>query len=416
MGLDVAALTVVSNVVHRGDGMNVTVFGFDSGEELTEHPSTCRETLTGPWQRCVRPGPARRRAARRSLLRDLPRALASTSGVESRRSIRLYTRLQVPVLPSGPGAAVLRGMSTNVWHIGTYVRTMLERIGSVSGRREAPHAARQSRLAPVSSRPPINRTLGSPQSGCKRAHISGSIPPDPSRDRLTDQPECRGWAQGWRAAFAATAGHGRGARSLTGTVPRRVLAHSGHYARPFLQTAAALAQRPLARARLCCPRCHHYYGLSRQSRCLPTTSRFAVIRRVFAIRSGLGWYRDLPRFATSILRSVPPPIRRGALRVHASDFFPAGAGLRLPLTGSALPTPQLALSAPERELLVDTITTLQRSLDAAAPSVGRPLDQPTSTRNWPGRRDLCVRAFARGDRPPSAPDMTTWAHRTSPRA
>jgi quercetin dioxygenase-like cupin family protein len=28
---------VVSEVLHRGDGMNVTVFGFDSGEELTEH-------------------------------------------------------------------------------------------------------------------------------------------------------------------------------------------------------------------------------------------------------------------------------------------------------------------------------------------------------------------------------------------
>jgi len=28
---------VVSKVIHRGDGMNVTVFGFDSGEELTEH-------------------------------------------------------------------------------------------------------------------------------------------------------------------------------------------------------------------------------------------------------------------------------------------------------------------------------------------------------------------------------------------
>jgi quercetin dioxygenase-like cupin family protein len=28
---------VVSKVVRRGDGMNVTVFGFDSGEELTEH-------------------------------------------------------------------------------------------------------------------------------------------------------------------------------------------------------------------------------------------------------------------------------------------------------------------------------------------------------------------------------------------
>ncbi len=28
---------VVSKVVHRGDGLNVTVFGFDAGEELTEH-------------------------------------------------------------------------------------------------------------------------------------------------------------------------------------------------------------------------------------------------------------------------------------------------------------------------------------------------------------------------------------------
>ena len=28
---------VVSKVVHRGDGMNVTVFGFDAGQELTEH-------------------------------------------------------------------------------------------------------------------------------------------------------------------------------------------------------------------------------------------------------------------------------------------------------------------------------------------------------------------------------------------
>jgi quercetin dioxygenase-like cupin family protein len=30
---------VVSKVVHRGDGMNVTVFGFDSGEGLSEYQS-----------------------------------------------------------------------------------------------------------------------------------------------------------------------------------------------------------------------------------------------------------------------------------------------------------------------------------------------------------------------------------------
>jgi quercetin dioxygenase-like cupin family protein len=28
---------VVSKVVHRGDGLDVTVFGFDAGEGLTEH-------------------------------------------------------------------------------------------------------------------------------------------------------------------------------------------------------------------------------------------------------------------------------------------------------------------------------------------------------------------------------------------
>jgi quercetin dioxygenase-like cupin family protein len=30
---------VVSRVVHRGDGLDVTVFGFDTGEQLTEHTS-----------------------------------------------------------------------------------------------------------------------------------------------------------------------------------------------------------------------------------------------------------------------------------------------------------------------------------------------------------------------------------------
>jgi quercetin dioxygenase-like cupin family protein len=30
---------VVSKVVHRGDGLNVTVFAFDTGEQLSEHTS-----------------------------------------------------------------------------------------------------------------------------------------------------------------------------------------------------------------------------------------------------------------------------------------------------------------------------------------------------------------------------------------
>ena len=36
----IQAGAVVSKVVHRGDGMNVTVFGFGSGEGLTEHQAS----------------------------------------------------------------------------------------------------------------------------------------------------------------------------------------------------------------------------------------------------------------------------------------------------------------------------------------------------------------------------------------
>jgi len=130
----------------------------------------------------------------------------------------------------------------------------------------------------------------------------------------------------------------------------------GHYARPFPEATATLTQRPFARARLCCPRRHRSYGLSRQSAPLPTTSRFPVIRRVFAIRPGLGWNADLPRFEPSILALVPPPIRRGALRVHVSDYFPADAGLRPCDRGSALPLSTAGLERSLKgELLVDAV-------------------------------------------------------------
>ncbi|MEJ7800389.1 MAG: hypothetical protein WKF60_07715 [Ilumatobacter sp.] len=36
----VQAGAVVSKVVHRGGGLNVTVFAFDTGEQLTEHQAS----------------------------------------------------------------------------------------------------------------------------------------------------------------------------------------------------------------------------------------------------------------------------------------------------------------------------------------------------------------------------------------
>ena len=36
----IQAGAVVSKVLHRGDGLNVTVFAFDTGEQLTEHQAS----------------------------------------------------------------------------------------------------------------------------------------------------------------------------------------------------------------------------------------------------------------------------------------------------------------------------------------------------------------------------------------
>jgi len=35
--VDIASGAVVSKVIHRDESLNVTVFGFDAGQELTEH-------------------------------------------------------------------------------------------------------------------------------------------------------------------------------------------------------------------------------------------------------------------------------------------------------------------------------------------------------------------------------------------
>lgn len=35
--VDIQSGAVVSKVIHRDEGVNVTVFGFDTGQELTEH-------------------------------------------------------------------------------------------------------------------------------------------------------------------------------------------------------------------------------------------------------------------------------------------------------------------------------------------------------------------------------------------
>ena len=160
---------------------------------------------------------------------------------------------------------------------------------------------------------------------------------------------------------------------------------------------------------MCCPRRHRSYGLSRQSGALSATSRFAVIGRVLAIRSGLGWAPDLPHFETSILSLVPPPLRRGAPRVHMSDSFPADTGLRPVLTGSALPIPTVGHEHPPKGALGGRPSRrCSDSLDAAAPRIAR-APGPTDLQWGRAAGHLYFRAFTPKGRPPGAPDMTTWA-------
>jgi hypothetical protein len=163
-------------------------------------------------------------------------------------------------------------------------------------------------------------------------HVAGSwqvgLPPSPPPEDLTMR----------RAAIFGTCAPARDSRKR-------------HYARSFLQATATLTQRPFAQARLCCPRRHRSYGLSRQPGALSATSRFAVIRRILAIRSGLGWAPDLPHFETSILSLVPLPLRRRALQVLVSDSFPADTGLRPVPTGSALPNPTVGDEHPPKGAL-----------------------------------------------------------------
>ena len=228
-------------------------------------------------------------------------------------------------------------------------------------------------------------------------------------DGLLDQPSCRRQVAGWPAAFAATAGRDHEARSHAGTAPQRVIAAERHYAQPSPQATATLAQRPFARARLCCPRRHHSYGLSRQSAALSATSRSAVIRRVFAIRSGLGWAADLPHFETSILSLVPPPLRRGTADACVR-FVPRRRWPSPFSDGLGAPTlPQLALSTPRRGLLAGApddaaaIRLTLRPQGLLAPLANRPRPYGRAAGH------LYFRAFTPRGRPPGAPDMTTWA-------
>ena len=203
--------------------------------------------------------------------------------------------------------------------------------------------------------------------------------------------------------------------ALTGTAPRRVIAPQGttpgpsprHRPRPprgpllgrgcvvlavIARTASAASLRPSRRL----PVLRLYAGSLPSGRVLAGTQTFPALN----IDPCLG--------ATAHTPGSPAGAR---VRFLPRRRWPSPMRQRLGAPGS----PQLALSAPpQRELLVDGLTTLQRSRDAAAPRLARPLSQPTSTKTV-GPSGTCTSGSTPRSRPPDAPDMTTWVHRTTPR-
>ena len=104
------------------------------------------------------------------------------------------------------------------------------------------------------------------------------------------------------------------------------------------QTLNNPVQRPLApRPVMLSGQISAYYGLIRNSRSIPST--YGLYDGDFALRPGMGWYREAPQFTLYILShraaSCTPVDREGAFDCS----FPSRSSLRHLCTGSASTTP-----------------------------------------------------------------------------
>ena len=154
--------------------------------------------------------------------------------------------------------------------------------------------------------------------------------------------------------------------------------------------------------------------VSAPSRRLPST----VIRR--ALRHTVGSWLGTDTFPALSHRSLP-----WCRRPYAGEPCECTRPIPSPQTlafaqfqgARRSHAPQLALSTPQQAggSWWIHITTLQRSLHATAPRLACPLSQPTSPAHRRAVGYVYIRAFTPQGHPRDVPDMTTWAHRTTPR-
>ncbi len=83
---------------------------------------------------------------------------------------------------------------------------------------------------------------------------------------------------------------------------------------PVIPTAFPV-QRPLARRALCC-RSRSSLNMASSETVCPSRRLIFFVRRVFALRPRMGWYRQLPQFAPHTCNTVPSSVPRRSIRVH----------------------------------------------------------------------------------------------------
>ena len=139
---------------------------------------------------------------------------------------------------------------------------------------------------------------------------------------------------------------------------------------PVTSTAHPV-QRPLARQALCCRSGSSLTMASSESVC-PFQCLIFFVHWVFALRSRMGWNRQIPQFAPRICDSVPSSVPRRPCRVHSVVSPPTVIAFAI-FAQARQPHHTHAGSH------VGSVTRLQSSLYATARSLASPSPARTFT-------------------------------------
>ena len=141
-------------------------------------------------------------------------------------------------------------------------------------------------------------------------------------------------------------------------------------------------QRPLARRALCC-RSGSSLNIASSETVRPSRRLIFFVRRVFALRPRMGWYRQLPQFAPHTCHTVPSSVPRRPAWVHAVVSSPS-------VLAFAFFTQARQTQLHARRFTRGHVTRLQGSLYATARCVASPSPARTFTIELSPVRSPCT--------------------------